>query len=121
MKFYYWSFFDTKLKTIKLPPNFETESWLMTFLAMIGLFIILKHFVIPPLSTLYKHLLRSRKDLKDRYGGNWALVTGATDGIGEAICYELAKEGFNIVLMARNSDKLNIISTKIKIEYKVQT
>ena len=49
-----------------------------------------------------KYLILPRKDLKKRYGGGWALVTGASDGIGKAYCHELAQSGFNIILMARN-------------------
>ena len=38
---------------------------------------------------------------------SWALVTGATDGIGLAICKILAKDhGFNILMVSRSSEKL---------------
>lgn len=41
------------------------------------------------------------------YGkGAWALVTGSTEGIGKEIAFQLSKRGFNIILMARNEDKL---------------
>ena len=56
-----------------------------------------------------------------RYGGGWAVVTGATDGIGKAYCDEFAKSGFNIVLMARNSQKLEKVATEIQNKYKVLT
>jgi short-subunit dehydrogenase len=42
---------------------------------------------------------------------SWALVTGASSGIGKAFCYELAKgeifDKTNIVLVARNLERLN--------------
>lgn len=42
-----------------------------------------------------------------RYGeGSWAVVTGATDGIGKAAALYLAKQGFNLVLMSRTLSKL---------------
>ena len=36
----------------------------------------------------------------------WAVVTGATDGIGWGFCESLAKQRFNIVLVSRNLEKL---------------
>lgn len=43
----------------------------------------------------------------ERYGENsWAVITGATDGIGRAAAMYLAELGFNIVLIARNEEKL---------------
>ncbi|MDQ0595043.1 17beta-estradiol 17-dehydrogenase / very-long-chain 3-oxoacyl-CoA reductase [Chryseobacterium ginsenosidimutans] len=44
----------------------------------------------------------------------YAIVIGATDGIGKAIAIELAGRGFNIVLHGRNADKLNSVENEIK-------
>lgn len=49
--------------------------------------------------------------MKKKYG-QWAVVTGGTDGIGLAIAKELAKRGHSIIIVSRNEDKL----TKTKIE-----
>lgn len=44
----------------------------------------------------------------ERYGADsWAVVTGASEGVGFAFAEELAARGFNIVLMARDLAKLN--------------
>ena len=37
----------------------------------------------------------------------WAVVTGATDGIGRAFAHELASFGFNVVIHGRNPEKLS--------------
>lgn len=51
-----------------------------------------------------------RRNLSNRYGhGSWAVVTGASDGIGKEFCFELAKLGFNIALVARNEKKMDDI------------
>ena len=52
-----------------------------------------------------KYCLLPRRNLTARYGGGWALVTGASDGIGKAYANELARSGFDILLMARNQEK----------------
>lgn len=41
------------------------------------------------------------------------VVTGSTDGIGKEYAKELAQRGLNIVLISRNIDKLNKISSEI--------
>ncbi|KAK4947227.1 hypothetical protein LTR10_013999 [Elasticomyces elasticus] len=38
---------------------------------------------------------------------SWALVTGASDGIGKGFVEELCQRGFNVVLHGRNEAKLN--------------
>ena len=51
----------------------------------------------------------------ERYGrGSWAVVTGATDGIGKAIAMDLASRGFNIVLISRTLSKLNSVAEEIQ-------
>ena len=39
-------------------------------------------------------------------GSSWALVTGASDGIGEEFCRELGRRGYNLILVARREGKL---------------
>ena len=48
------------------------------------------------------HIPRTEaQDLKQY--GQWAVVTGATDGIGKAYAMELARQGLNVLLIARRS------------------
>ncbi|XP_077902329.1 very-long-chain 3-oxoacyl-CoA reductase isoform X2 [Ictidomys tridecemlineatus] len=45
--------------------------------------------------------------------GEWAVVTGSTDGIGKAYAEELANHGMKVVLISRSQDKLNQVSSEI--------
>lgn len=48
---------------------------------------------------------------------NWALVTGATDGIGFGFAQELCARGFNVILHGRNSEKLNRRREELAAEF----
>lgn len=50
-----------------------------------------------------------------------ALVTGASSGIGRDMAKELAKRGYNLILVARDNNKLEEVSKEIKDNYKVET
>lgn len=62
--------------------------------------------------STYKTFLRPAKDLKRL--GKWAVVTGATDGIGKAYAFMLAKMGLNIVLISRTESKLADVKKEIE-------
>ncbi|XP_041466474.1 very-long-chain 3-oxoacyl-CoA reductase-B-like [Lytechinus variegatus] len=53
--------------------------------------------------------------------GKWAVVTGATDGIGKAYAEQLAAKGLNVFLLSRSADKLKDVATQIEQKYKVET
>lgn len=53
--------------------------------------------------------------------GRWAVVTGATDGIGKAYAKALAKKGFNIVLISRTLEKLEAVAKEIEKTSSVKT
>jgi 17beta-estradiol 17-dehydrogenase / very-long-chain 3-oxoacyl-CoA reductase len=44
----------------------------------------------------------------------WALVTGATSGIGKAFSHELASHGFNVVIHGRSQSKLDATETEMR-------
>jgi 17beta-estradiol 17-dehydrogenase / very-long-chain 3-oxoacyl-CoA reductase len=46
--------------------------------------------------------------------GSWAVVTGATDGIGKAYAKALAKRGLNVVLISRTPTRLAETAAEIK-------
>ncbi|EMF10945.1 NAD(P)-binding protein [Sphaerulina musiva SO2202] len=53
--------------------------------------------------------------------GSWAVVTGASDGIGKEYALQLAAKGFNILLVSRTQSKLETLATEIQQKHNVQT
>lgn len=53
--------------------------------------------------------------------GRWAVVTGATDGLGKAFAQALADKGLDIVLVSRSIQKLEDVANEIKQTYGVET
>ncbi|XP_041864218.1 hydroxysteroid (20-beta) dehydrogenase 2 [Melanotaenia boesemani] len=49
--------------------------------------------------------------------GKWAVVTGATSGIGKAYACELAQRGLDVVLIGRCNDKLRMVAKEIESKY----
>lgn len=70
--------------------------WLVKFLNLALYFARVKLFPRDPLSY-----------------GKWAIVTGATAGIGEAFAYELASRGMNIIIISRSMEKLEEVKKGI--------
>jgi uncharacterized protein len=56
------------------------------------------------------------KDLRNTYG-DYAIVTGASAGIGEQFTRRLAAKGMNVVMVARRKDRLEALANEIAHQY----
>jgi uncharacterized protein len=57
----------------------------------------------------------------ETWSGKWALVTGASAGIGVALAEELASGGTNLVLTARRKDRLEALAQRLSATYRIRT
>ena len=58
-------------------------------------------------------------DIKAKYGP-WALIAGASDGLGESFARFLAQQGVNLVLIARRIQVLNALAVDLKVQYQIE-
>ncbi len=61
-----------------------------------------------------------RSDLKSRYG-DWCLVAGAAEGLGEAYSLTLAKRGLNLIMVDLQKDMLDNLARKLESKFGIQT
>ena len=61
-----------------------------------------------------------RAALDKRQFGPWALVTGASSGIGKEFARQIAASGINIVLVARREDLLKAVGVEFSKRYGVE-
>jgi len=66
-------------------------------------------------------LSQARTPTAGNWFGKWALITGASAGIGVAFAEELASGGTKLVLTARRKDRLEALAKRLTESYKVQT
>ena len=73
-------------------------------------FLLLKHY--------YHHAQEHPQNLIEIYGhDSYVLITGGSDGLGKAFAMELARQGFNIILVARDLNSLLRVKEQIVDKY----
>lgn len=86
---------------------------------------------------VWRHYVRPRTNLLKRYSDptgrtrtascdiplqtSWAVVTGATSGIGRGCALALAQRGFHIILIARTAKDLEELAQELQTVYRIKT
>lgn len=60
-----------------------------------------------------------KKRLTNRYG-SWALITGASSGIGKELAERIAEAGLNVLIVARRKQLLEELGTSLRTKYHVE-
>jgi 17beta-estradiol 17-dehydrogenase / very-long-chain 3-oxoacyl-CoA reductase len=93
----------------------EVDSVLPDKLAAAVVVGLILNALLTVLSFIYDHFIKGTGSIK-RYG-KWAVVTGATDGIGLAMATEFAKKGLNVALVSRTQKKLDDCAEELKSKF----
>eukprot|EP01100_Stratorugosa_tubuloviscum_P005851 TRINITY_DN2575_c2_g1_i1.p1 TRINITY_DN2575_c2_g1~~TRINITY_DN2575_c2_g1_i1.p1 ORF type:complete len:298 (+),score=132.49 TRINITY_DN2575_c2_g1_i1:63-956(+) len=73
--------------------------------------------------NIIKYVKRKEKIKKlnlNKYG-SWALITGASSGLGKEFAIAIAKHGVNCILVGRNIEQLELVSQQLKQQASIQT
>lgn len=98
----------------KILDRIEDAKCIEPLLLIIGGFTLFK-FSFNALISCYKLFIR--RGISPVKLGKWAVVTGATDGIGKAYAMALARKGLSIVLISRTEEKLKSVEHDINMKY----
>ncbi|KAJ6470664.1 3-ketoacyl-CoA reductase [Mycena vitilis] len=103
---------------LSLQSFLEPFPWWISALLALGSFSVAR-FAYQTSSVLLQTFVLPGTSL-NKFGANkgaWAVVTGASDGIGKEFALQLARRGFNVLLVARNASLLGAVGEEIEAKY----
>ena len=100
----------------------ENLSLVVLLITLIGVCKVI-HFLLLFLAYLWKltYAFILPNNLNFNRFGQWAVVTGCTEGIGKSYACLLAQRGIDLVLISRNANKLQTLAISLQQTYRVQT
>jgi len=75
--------------------------------------IFLSTYLVPEIYMM----ARPVPNLKEKYNAEWALVTGGGSGIGKALCFALASQGLNVVVVSLDDAALTQTMSELSQNY----
>ena len=87
----------------------------MGFFALLGIAVFL-YRLLKLADFVWFYFLRPSDSYKKYQRGpqSYAVITGATDGIGKSLAKDLYRKGFNVIVHGRNEEKLKATVGEIK-------
>ncbi len=79
-----------------------------------GIFVFV-YFILELIKII--KIYTSTKILSPKETNEWVIITGCTSGLGKAMTFDLAKQGFNLLLIARNQQSLDCLKNEINQTY----
>ncbi|KAH8691456.1 putative ketoreductase [Talaromyces proteolyticus] len=105
--------YQNNLSNFRAADMSQTQTAIVFGLGAIGIaFILSQTFTL--LRVIFSLFVLPGRSLKS-FGpkGSWAVITGASDGLGKEFAYQIARAGFNLVLVSRTESKLITLAEEI--------
>ncbi|EDR24648.1 estradiol 17-beta-dehydrogenase, putative [Entamoeba dispar SAW760] len=94
-------------------------------IALLAIGILINIILILPLVLfiwrfVIRRIIHPNPIQKYHAKNSFALITGASEGVGRSFAERLGKEGFNLILIARRTELLNEIKKELESKYKIK-
>lgn len=93
-----------------------TLGWIFAYIT--GFFGVVSFATYLIMVVAQQILMKIPNNLKKKYNAEWALVTGASSGIGKCLTEKLAEQGINVVMAARDDPDLAKSFAELEGKYK---
>uniref|UniRef100_A0A1I8EAV2 Oxidoreductase n=1 Tax=Wuchereria bancrofti TaxID=6293 RepID=A0A1I8EAV2_WUCBA len=108
------SLFALLLNYLDVPKQMDFST--VSIIGWIYILFTIYRLMLTVYNLVYPFFLAEPRDLREIAGAKWAVITGATDGIGKGYAFELARKGFSILLVSRTQSRLDDVKAQIEKE-----
>lgn len=94
---------------------------LFNFLIDIITYSVIISWIVKICYFIYSFFIRKPCSIITKYGADsWALISDGTSEVGKELTLQLAKEGFNLFIIGKDTDLLNAVSKEIRKRFNVK-